>query len=129
LTIGSAFSAPPREILWRNGPNGESARRPQATASTALRPFHPKLSRPSQGLLSENPEHTPPRKSGFHRTLTEFRGRHVPAEPAAEELGCEQELGEETSEGENNAGRRSSTPKPFKAMVPAMFKPIKAPLI
>lgn len=38
----------------------------------------------------------------------ECRDWPVPAEPVAEELGGQQELGEGASEGEGNAGRRGS---------------------
>ncbi len=38
----------------------------------------------------------------------EFRNWPIPAEPATEELRCQQELGKGTSEGEGNAGRRGS---------------------
>jgi len=37
----------------------------------------------------------------------ECRGRHIPAEPAAEGFCGQQELGEGASEGEGNAGRQS----------------------
>ena len=50
----------------------------------------------------------------------ECRDWHVPAEPAAEEFGGQQELGKGASEGEGNAGRRGSDA--FQAKAPGCVR-------
>ena len=48
----------------------------------------------------------------------ECRDWPIPAEPAAEEFGGEQELGEGASEGEGNAGRRGSDAQAIQGNAP-----------